>query len=63
MKINFMDDGLGKIAVFPDHFHASMPIPQSIEKKDRAFSHSRTDNSFRYLFLDKGEKRNCKTLG
>lgn len=59
---NFMDDGLGKIEVFPDHFHASTPIAQSVEKKNPSGSHSRTDNSFRYLSLDKGKKELCKTL-
>ena len=60
-----MDDGLGKIEVFPDHFHASMPIAESVEKKNQSFSHSRTDNSFRYLSLDKvkNKKMNRITLG
>ncbi|KAL6349534.1 hypothetical protein AAG906_034191 [Vitis piasezkii] len=46
VKVNFMDDGLGKIEVFPDHFHASTPIAESVDKENRSFSHSRTDNSF-----------------
>lgn len=65
VKVNFMDDGLGKIEVFPDHFHASTPIAESVDKENRSFSHSRTDNSFRYLSLDKvkNKKMNRITLG
>lgn len=59
-----MDDGLRNIDVFPDHFHASTPIAESAEKKIQSAAHSRTNNSFRYLYLNKqgGGRETCKAL-
>ncbi|KAF8380050.1 hypothetical protein HHK36_027520 [Tetracentron sinense] len=46
-EIRFMDDSLGKIKVFPNHFEASTPAGDSLQKKNSANSDPRTDCSFR----------------
>ncbi|OVA14691.1 Pleckstrin homology domain [Macleaya cordata] len=42
-----MDDGLGNIKVFPDHFEASTPTRDHLQKKNSPISESKTDCSFR----------------
>ncbi|PIA49000.1 hypothetical protein AQUCO_01300095v1 [Aquilegia coerulea] len=43
-----MDDDIGKIKVFPDHFAASTPSGDSLEKQVSSVSQTRTDYSLRY---------------
>ncbi|KAM5572153.1 hypothetical protein ABKV19_012290 [Rosa sericea] len=46
-KISFMDDGLGKIKVIPDHFKASPPSVDSSQNVTSSISRPRTDNCLR----------------
>ncbi|XWS61605.1 hypothetical protein CRYUN_Cryun07bG0140500 [Craigia yunnanensis] len=46
-EYNFMDDGLGKIKVIPDHFQVSTPSGDSPQNRSSPDSQPRIDNSLR----------------
>ncbi|CAL5360223.1 unnamed protein product [Camellia sinensis] len=47
LGVNFMDDGPRGIKVFGDHFEASTPGVDSLQKKISSIAHPRTDNTSR----------------
>lgn len=49
VKFSFMDDGLGKIKIIPDHFTASPPIVDSTQNVTSSISRPRTDNYLRLI--------------
>lgn len=51
MKLRFMDDGVGKIKIIPDHFNASASSSDSLQNGISSVLRPRADNSLRYFFL------------
>lgn len=52
----FMDDRLGNIEIFQDHFQSPLPSTSESPQKKKFISHQRTEYSSRYFYSRRKNK-------